>query len=199
MSLGRCALGFFGGIATLTATSLAQAQCSKDTDCKGDRVCDGGSCVAPAPAAVAPAATPPAPGATAEPEEVPPGPAAPPSLPTSTSVTPSPPKMQRHSKGMMVGGIVMVSLTPVALAVAGFSALGKGLCGIDDLDHNRSCDGYDPVIYGSLLSALVLAGVGIPLIIIGATKEPVDSSSPSATLTPWATPTSAGVGLRLQL
>ena len=193
-------LGVLGGVATLLATSLAQAQCSKDTDCKGERVCDAGSCVAPA-APAAPAATP-------APAAAPPGsadaaqPLAEANTPAIVPPTQAPalqPKMQRHSKGMMVGGIVMVSLAPVALAVAGFSALGKSLCGIDDLDRNRSCDDYDPAIYGSLVSALVLAGVGVPLIVIGATKEPVDPSGLNATLAPWATPTAAGLGLRLQL
>ena len=30
-----------------TSTTAALAQCGKDTDCKGDRICDSGTCVAP--------------------------------------------------------------------------------------------------------------------------------------------------------
>ncbi len=206
MSLRRRALGFVGGTAALLATSLAQAQCSKDTDCKGDRVCDGGSCVTAAPpAAAAPVATPPATAAPLTPEPALAAPAVVPPL----DLTPPPPKMQRHSKGMMVGGIVMVSLTPVALLVASVAALGKGVCGIDNYDRTDSngntvyghsdCSGYNPAIYGALGTALVLAGVGIPLIVIGASKEPVNPSAPTATLSPWATPTSAGLGLRVEL
>ena len=106
--------------------------------------------------------------------------------------------MQRHSVGMMVGGIVMVSLAPVGLLAAGVAGLGKSLCEIDKPD-NYSCSGYDSVIYGSLISSLVLVAGGIPLIVVGAQKEPVDPSQTTATLSPWATPNAAGVSLRLQL
>jgi len=108
--------------------------------------------------------------------------------------------MQRHNTGMMAGGIVMVSLTPVALIVAGVAGLGKGLCNIDHSE--ASCDDdYDPTIYGSLVSALVLFGVGLPLLIVGAQKEPVPSASATATetISPWATPRAAGLGLRVDL
>jgi hypothetical protein len=107
--------------------------------------------------------------------------------------------MRRHSTGMMAGGIVMVSLAPVALIVAGFAGLGKALCGVDDYDSQRTCSGYDPVMYGSLVSAFVLVGVGVPLLVIGAKKEPVDDSEATAVIAPWATPTAGGVSLRLQM
>ena len=39
-------------VAVLTlGSSAAQAGCEKDTDCKGDRICEAGACVSPAPAA----------------------------------------------------------------------------------------------------------------------------------------------------
>ena len=57
---------------------------------------------------------------------------------------------------------------------------------------------YDGVIYGSLLSAVVLVAVGVPLIVIGAKKEPADPDA-TATITPWATQTSAGLGLRFSM
>jgi hypothetical protein len=213
MWLGRCALGVLVGGVSVLVTSLAQAQCSKDTDCKGDRVCEAGRCVSgtATPAASAPAATaasaPAATAASAAAAAPPPAGAAAPtaapvaSNPTSVAPTePAPPKMQRHSKGMMVGGIVMVSLAPVALLVAGTAAVGRGLCSIGtDSESTRSCSGYEPFIYGGLLSALTLVGVGVPLIVIGATKEPVDPSGLNASLSPWATQTSAGLSLRLTL
>lgn len=37
-----------GGLFLLTS-SIARADCSKDTDCKGNRICDEGRCVAPEP------------------------------------------------------------------------------------------------------------------------------------------------------
>jgi hypothetical protein len=108
--------------------------------------------------------------------------------------------MRRHSTGMMVGGIVMVSLTPVALLVSGVAAIGKGVCEVGDDDTFSTCDdAYNPTIYGALVSAAVLLGVGIPLLVIGAKKEPADDSGASATISPWATPSAAGVGLRIDL
>jgi len=108
--------------------------------------------------------------------------------------------MQRHSKGMMVGGIVMVSLAPVGLFVAATAALGRSVCDFDHADERvSSCTGYAPFIYGGLVSALVLAGVGVPMIVIGATKEPVHPSSLDARISPWATQTAAGLSLQLTL
>ncbi len=43
----RAALLLF--VAALLLPSLAVAGCEKDTDCKGDRICDQGECVDPAP------------------------------------------------------------------------------------------------------------------------------------------------------
>ena len=50
----------------------------------------------------------------------------------------------------------------------------------------------------SLLSVLVLAGTGVPLIVVGAKKVPAYETS-VATFTPWVAPRAAGLGLRLQL
>jgi hypothetical protein len=197
MARGHHILALLGGGAAIFATSLAHAQCTMDTECKGDRVCDGGSCVAPnaAAAAARPLRAAPAPteGAPADArgENAVAAEAAPPK--------PAQPKMQRHSTGMMAGGIVMVSLAPVALLVAGLSGLGKALCRVDDYDSERTCSGYDPVIYSSLAGAFVLVGVGVPLLVIGAKKEPVDASAASAIIAPWATPTSGGLSLRLRM
>jgi hypothetical protein len=118
--------------------------------------------------------------------------------------------MERHSKGMMVGGIVMTSVAPVALAIAMLGSLGKSFCEADSRHVSysgnsagvsygyRSCSGYDTTIYGGLISALVLVGVGVPLIVVGAKKEPVGPGA-TATLQPWAAPSTAGLSLRVDL
>ncbi len=51
----------------LTVSAAASAQCTKDTDCKGDRVCEAGKCTSPAALPPAPPAPPgsDAPGAAA--------------------------------------------------------------------------------------------------------------------------------------
>ena len=180
----RCLASSLVAGTLLLAPSLVHAQCRMDTECKGDRVCEGGKCVVPA----APPATPPA----AAPAATPPAAATPPPAPR-----PPEPKMQRHSKGMMAGGIVMVSLTPVALVVAGFSSLLEELCEIDN-DHPSSCDN-GVVTYGALLVAAGLVGGGIPLIVIGAKKEPVPAAGATAVIAPWATHNAAGLGIRVDL
>jgi hypothetical protein len=184
-----------GGGALLLMTSLSHAACTKDTECKGDRVCDAGQCVKPSPA-TPPAAAAPAPAAApalaSAPALTPPTAEAPASEPTQ-------PKMQRHSSGMMAGGIVMVSLAPVALLVSGIAGLGKSVCSIDNPDRYDSCDEYNPALYGGLLSALVLVGVGIPMIVIGAKKEPVDAPNVAATVSPWVAPSAAGLSLRVDM
>jgi hypothetical protein len=64
---------------TALFTGEAAAQCTKDTDCKGDRICQDGSCVAvaPAPAPVPPPAPPPAPPPVPAQPAPPPEPAGP--------------------------------------------------------------------------------------------------------------------------
>jgi hypothetical protein len=91
---------------------------------------------------------------------------------------------------MMVGGIVMVSLSPLALFFAGVYGLADAVCSHD-------CAGYETAAQVSLASALVLVGTGVPLIVVGARKVPVDAAA--ATITPWIAPRAAGVSLRLQL
>jgi hypothetical protein len=72
---GRPKLG--AGVAAILLVACiaapAGADCTKDVDCKGDRVCDHGQCVAPAPAPA------PAPLPASAPDERPAVPAAPPS------------------------------------------------------------------------------------------------------------------------
>src|SRR5438876_1212788 len=44
---GRVFLALLTSGSVLLASALAHAGCTKDTDCKGDRVCDAGKCVSP--------------------------------------------------------------------------------------------------------------------------------------------------------
>ena len=74
---GRAIWTLLSGVTVLLVSSLAQAQCSKDTDCKGSRVCEAGKCTSPA------TALPPAPPA-------PPGSDSAPSSGAPASVSPTP-------------------------------------------------------------------------------------------------------------
>ena len=105
---------------------------------------------------------------------------------------------------MMAGGIVMVSFVPIALIAAWVADIEQNQCeagyynfssSTGQLTQGTNCGRFDPTIYGGLISAAVLAGVGIPLIIIGGKREPVAS----ARVTPWATPQAAGLSLQLHL
>jgi hypothetical protein len=103
---------------------------------------------------------------------------------------------------MMAGGIVMVSFVPIALLAAMVANIEQDACengtyysgsGLEAPGTN--CGRFDVTIYGGLLGAAALAGVGIPLIVIGGKKEPLGS----ARLAPWASPHGAGLGLRFDL
>jgi hypothetical protein len=201
----------------LLFASVSHAQCSKDTDCKGERVCEQGTCVTPS-AALPPAPAPPPDAAagtgaapvTATPVNGTDAGAATPRDPSGTSAAPPPapvpvevrPKMVRHSSGMMAGGIVMVSFVPIALLAAMVANLEQTACetgnyySTDGFSAMGSdCGRFDKTIYGGLFGAAALAGAGIPLIVIGGKKEPVGT----AQLAPWASPHGAGLGLRVDL
>jgi hypothetical protein len=108
--------------------------------------------------------------------------------------------MQRHSTGMMAGGIVMVSFVPIALIVTMVANLEQSACESGsyysgDGTSGVNCDRFDPTIYGGLLTSAALLGAGIPMIVIGGKKEPLGT----ARLTPWASPHGAGLGFRVDL
>lgn len=213
----RTLVGLSCGVSLLLAASVSRAQCTKDTDCKGDRVCDAGNCVTPPQTLPPPPAAPS--GADASGAGTPasggdPGqalaaqvpPAAEPEIPPEEPRRERP-KQRRHSTGMMVGGIVMVSFVPVALIAAAVANNKQNACETGGVSFNFDdegiqtydgvdCSTYDKTIYGGLISAVVLAGVGIPLIVIGGKKEP---AAATATITPWATPRAAGLGLRVDM
>jgi hypothetical protein len=215
-------------------SALANAQCTKDTDCKGDRVCDAGKCTSPLPPApaappgseAAAGATPGAPTDAAGGGEQPvPAPAA---APVNLQLQPSPsaaappaattplprdePRTRRRNRGAMIGGIVMVSVGPLALlgAVAAKNAQERCDANLErDYPDRRlppseryraeQCNDYSVPLYVLGIGGAVLIATGIPLIIYGAKNVP--SSPPRATLRvlPWAGPTSSGLRLRLDL
>lgn len=129
----------------LLFSAVASAQCTKDTDCKGDRVCEAGKCTSPVlpPAPPAPpgtetpatpppgtdSAAPPAPTGGEQPATEAPAPAAAPLVnvqldPAPNSAAPDAaltplhedePQSRRRSKNAMIAGIAMVSVGPIAL------------------------------------------------------------------------------------
>lgn len=178
-------------LSVLLLSGVARAQCTKDVECKGDRVCTNGVC-APPLAAPAPVAAPPA---------------AAPAVPAPNEPPPDAPAYRRRT-GLMVTGIVMASVGVGALI--GTLTLGvlKSTCdrdlkeeypdnvvpasARDDLDR---CQSYDTPLLVLTAGGLVLAGAGLPLLIIGAKKVPVTQ----ARVSPWLTPRSGGLTLQLSL
>lgn len=243
---GRASWVLFGGI--LLFSGVAQAQCTKDTDCKGDRICEAGKCTSPVPvttAAPAPVVAPaPAPVVAPTPApvvETPAAPApAPVAAPTATEarvdsgltppadlaqpdeVMPAPPAAtaplgedepakRRRNTPLMVTGIVMLSVTPVALLGALAARNAQVDCDrelqeqypghiLPESERYRAerCDDYSASVYVLGIGGAVLGAVGIPLIFYGGAK--VENPKPRAVeLTPWATPRAGGVQLRLAL
>ena len=87
---------------------------------------------------------------------------------------------------MFVSGIVITSLAPLGMFV---TSIGM-LCGLTE--GSKDCGN---LVLGGLATTGVLLGVGLPLLLIGAHRDPVAS----ARIMPWVTPNSAGVGLRFEL
>lgn len=81
---------------------------------------------------------------------------------------PPPPPMERHSTGMMVGGIVLTILG-AGCAIGGTAAI------IDDSTNGHGdFDGFQTAIVGLPLigGAVIFSAIGIPLWVIGAREEP---------------------------
>jgi hypothetical protein len=103
---------------------------------------------------------------------------------------------------MMVGGIVMVSVAPAAFLGALVSSMRKDSCENEgsyglgtQAPPSRDCSSYDAgIAVGVLLGAGLLAA-GIPLIVVGAKREPLRA----AVVAPWATPGGAGLSLAFAL
>ena len=87
---------------------------------------------------------------------------------------------------MFVSGIVITSLAPVGMIVTGFGMM----CGLTE--GSKDCGS---LLLGGLAATGVLLGVGLPLLLIGAHREPVAT----ARVMPWVTPHGAGLGLRFDL
>jgi len=89
---------------------------------------------------------------------------------------------------MFVTGIVITSLAPIGLLV---TSVGM-LCGLTTTGTGNGCG---DLIIGGLVTTGIFAGVGVPLIVIGAKRDPVAVGR----IAPWVAPNSAGVGLRFEL
>lgn len=154
---------------------VARAECTKDTDCKGDRICDAGQCTA-APASAAPAIAAAAEQEPVEREHF---------FEEQESERPARVKKRIGNPGLMVGGIVLAAAAPVVLAVG--------------VVTNPDCADPPCGIGGRValfsLIALGMVGAGVPMIVIGAKRVPVRTLE----VTPVLGPQHAGLQLQLRL
>jgi hypothetical protein len=158
-------------------SGAARAQCTKDVECKGERICSDGVCAAPGPA-LPRSSEPPA---------------------TSLTLPAAQPTKYRRSTGLLVTGIVLSSVGVGALIGALTVGVVKATCkrDLEEMDELDDCKSYDSPLLLLTASGLVLTGAGVPLLIIGAKKVPVHAAR--AGVTPWLAPRSAGLTLRLVL
>jgi hypothetical protein len=121
------------------------------------------------------------------------------------------PAVRRRNRGMMIGGIVMASIGPLALLGALSARNSQQDCDSaleDDYPNHvvpaydkealERCDGYTVPVYVLGIGGAVLVAAGVPMIIYGAKNVPA-KPAPRAQVLPWATPQSGGLRLRLTL
>jgi hypothetical protein len=103
---------------------------------------------------------------------------------------------------MMAGGIVMVSIAPVALLAALVASSQQQSCESPNYyfdgsgsDHTN-CGAYDKTIYGGAIVGLALVAAGIPMIVIGGRR---DRAGAEARIRPWGSPQAAGLDFQLDL
>lgn len=232
---GRLLWAGLSGVAALLFHGVALAQCTMDNDCKGDRVCEAGKCTAPMPpappppdSAVEPAAAAPRSGAAldaataTEPAPAAVAPSAaplaspPPRRAAARQPAAAPPRVAdepqvlRRNRPVMILGIVMASIGPLALLGSLAASNSQDNCDEqleeDYPDHIvptsqqyrlDRCDGYSVPLYVLGIGGGVLIGAGIPMIIYGAKTMP--AKKVALELSPWASPQSGGLKLRLTL
>jgi hypothetical protein len=164
--------------AAISTSAFARADCSKDTDCKGDRVCNAGVCVEGAPS-TAPAAPPPV--ATAP----------------AVIVMPAAPQSQMASRktrnagiGLFIAGLVM-DAAGTALYVGGKTSSCKqetpfGYTSSSFIAMHGSsyppCSTVWKVGIGFWIAGALATGTGIALWAVGGAQEPVPAPTATAKL-----------------
>jgi hypothetical protein len=111
---------------------------------------------------------------------------------TPAETPPPPRRAKRHSQAMFVTGIVITSFAPIGFIVTGLGMM----CGlVNGGTDSRTSPDCGELIIGGLVTTAVFTGVGIPLIVIGAKRDPVAVGR----VAPWLTPQGAGIGLHFDL
>jgi hypothetical protein len=208
-SLRRGAFAVAMGCMVVHWASSAHAQCTKDTDCKGDRICNDGACNDPTPpATLAPLPAPEPPAAIA-----PPAPPSPGAIPDAcaprgdgsaareeSSVATEPRSPAMATTGLVLTAIGTVSLVTTAIlvgkGVADQNASESAFCTDDICSHaadaQRSAGNAlvaDAMVSGVIAAALL--GTGIPLFFVGRHQVPAHGQGAA-----WWVPQRISAGLR---
>jgi hypothetical protein len=122
------------------------------------------------------------------------------------------PPTVRRSKPAMIAGIIMVSVGPIALLGALSAKNSQDKCDsalardypnhvLPTSERYRAddCDAYSTPYYVMLVGGSILTLGGIPLIVYGAKSLPAPPRAPHVQVLPWATQTSGGLRLRVDL
>jgi hypothetical protein len=225
----RCwSWGFVIG-SLLLFTSAAHAECTKDTECEGDHVCNAGACIAPTSAPADDAngwGTPPPAAEVANPAAsagnsgpavaVPTQPANTPRVSAAADSQQAPATkansnlrervMRPKSTALVVAGVVTLSASAFTLYGAYAAANLALFCSIGE--SRSECRDYGRLAIGLGVATVALIGVGIPLIVIGSKRVPTEAqpkasrrspSAPAAALSPFVTAESAGLSFQLLL
>jgi hypothetical protein len=180
----RFASGILLVASARAVANVAQADCTKDTDCKGDRVCINGACVDPSSPGLPPPVEPLPPGAVPAPDVVPPGPPpeAVPPPPVAAQPGPEPgtvPITFRGGDGQVVrattrSGQVVQCTSPCTLNLSPGSAevevVGQFSSTIEVPNRPATAD----ITFkrkGMMIAGIVLAGVGVGSLALGATMK----------------------------
>ena len=164
--------------------------------------------VIPGAAAFAQLPPPPPPESAPLPPTPPPVKEAPPSDPTRPPNDAPPPwgapilggvapATKRHSKGMMIAGIVMAGAGGLAI-VAGSVEVGaaNGICNLASsqaLKYDSCVSLYRGVGIGELIFGGVLLAIGVPLALVGSAKEPVNAAQITPALSIHVAPQDTGL------
>ncbi len=111
----------------------------------------------------------------------------------------------------MITGVVFVAVAPIALIGALAAKNSQDKCD-DELQRQypghilplseryraERCDNYSAAVYVLGIGGAVLGAVGIPLLIYGAPRVPLEKAG-RVQIAPWANAQSGGIRLRLTL
>jgi hypothetical protein len=193
----RCVVGAFTTLTLTLISGSARADCTKDTDCEGELICDAGACVAAALPAPAPVSSGDAAQRSAAPSTA---------VPAGEAPVPAPPPKKRSDTSELIaGGVVLVSLGflsgagATAVLMKSFECVGQTGSYDEETGEYREpeCGSRGAFIVFSVLGISLLGG-GLALIVVGVNRQAAPQGG-QVTLQPWLGPRVAGASVRLEL